>query len=205
MNTTNVRAQCAQRLLATAGRAAAMSAFVGLDGFVDEILHVVDKRESAEVYHAPAHHRQSGRPPGRRRRQKHQRRTGQPNHQTGRQRPDHGQRPGQLRAEGDLPRPAGLSESASCLPGSSPSAPRSTASPSRARPTRWNSRTAKSWWANTPRSRKSPGPTSRPASAATASPRNSARSDLVGFVNWTMLPYMSDVWEFDSAGDLPFA
>ena len=27
-----------------------MSAFVGLDGFVDEILHVVDKRESAEVY-----------------------------------------------------------------------------------------------------------------------------------------------------------
>jgi len=27
-----------------------MSAFVGLDGFVDEILHVVDKRESAEKY-----------------------------------------------------------------------------------------------------------------------------------------------------------
>src|SRR5213075_565122 len=27
-----------------------MSAFVGLDGFVDDILHVVDKRESAERY-----------------------------------------------------------------------------------------------------------------------------------------------------------
>src|SRR6185369_14681110 len=27
-----------------------MTAFVGLDGFVDEILHVVDKRESAEKY-----------------------------------------------------------------------------------------------------------------------------------------------------------
>src|SRR2546425_12776401 len=27
-----------------------MTAFVGLDGFVDEILHVVDKRESAESY-----------------------------------------------------------------------------------------------------------------------------------------------------------
>jgi hypothetical protein len=27
-----------------------MTAFVGLDGFVDEILHVVDKRESADKY-----------------------------------------------------------------------------------------------------------------------------------------------------------
>lgn len=51
MNTTEVRAQCAQLLLAKAGQAAQMSAFVGLDGFVDEILHVVDKRETAEVYH----------------------------------------------------------------------------------------------------------------------------------------------------------
>jgi sugar/nucleoside kinase (ribokinase family) len=51
MNTNELRAQCAQLLLARAGRAAQMSAFVGLDGFVDEILHVVDKRESAEVYH----------------------------------------------------------------------------------------------------------------------------------------------------------
>src|SRR5580692_9691356 len=51
MNTLELRAQCAQTLLAKAGKAAQMSAFVGLDGFVDEILHVVDKRESAEVYH----------------------------------------------------------------------------------------------------------------------------------------------------------
>jgi sugar/nucleoside kinase (ribokinase family) len=50
MNTLELRAQCAQMLLARAGQAAQMSAFVGLDGFVDEILHVVDKRESAEAY-----------------------------------------------------------------------------------------------------------------------------------------------------------
>jgi sugar/nucleoside kinase (ribokinase family) len=50
MNIQEVRAQCAQTLLAQQGRAAHLSAFVGLDGFVDEILHVVDKRESAEVY-----------------------------------------------------------------------------------------------------------------------------------------------------------
>jgi sugar/nucleoside kinase (ribokinase family) len=50
MNTPELRAQCAQMLLARTGQAAQMSAFVGLDGFVDEILHVVDKRENAEVY-----------------------------------------------------------------------------------------------------------------------------------------------------------
>jgi sugar/nucleoside kinase (ribokinase family) len=50
MNIQEVRAQCAQTLLAQQHRAAHMSAFVGLDGFVDEILHVVDKRESAESY-----------------------------------------------------------------------------------------------------------------------------------------------------------
>jgi sugar/nucleoside kinase (ribokinase family) len=50
MNTQEVRAQCAQTLLAQQDRAAHMSAFVGLDGFVDEILLVVDKRENAEVY-----------------------------------------------------------------------------------------------------------------------------------------------------------
>ncbi len=50
MNTPDFRAQCAQRLAQEAPRAAGMSAFVGLDGFVDEILHVVDKRESAEVF-----------------------------------------------------------------------------------------------------------------------------------------------------------
>jgi sugar/nucleoside kinase (ribokinase family) len=51
MNIIDVRAQCAKTLLARAGVASEMSAFVGLDGFVDEILHVVDKRENAEVYH----------------------------------------------------------------------------------------------------------------------------------------------------------
>ena len=47
MNTSELREQCAQRLLAGAANAGRMSAFVGLDGFVDEILHVVDKRDSA--------------------------------------------------------------------------------------------------------------------------------------------------------------
>ncbi len=50
MNTPELRAQCAAQLLAAVGRISQMSAFVGLDGFVDEILHVVDKRETAERY-----------------------------------------------------------------------------------------------------------------------------------------------------------
>ena len=50
MNISDLRAQCAQSLLAGAKRASGMTAFVGLDGFVDEILRAVDKRESAEVY-----------------------------------------------------------------------------------------------------------------------------------------------------------
>lgn len=45
-----LREQTAAQLLAAANRPAQMSAFVGLDGFVDEILHVVDKRENAERY-----------------------------------------------------------------------------------------------------------------------------------------------------------
>jgi sugar/nucleoside kinase (ribokinase family) len=44
------REQCAAELLAALPRASRMTAFVGLDGFVDEILHAVDKRESAEKY-----------------------------------------------------------------------------------------------------------------------------------------------------------
>jgi sugar/nucleoside kinase (ribokinase family) len=50
MNISDLRAQCAQSLLACTDKAASMTAFVGLDGFVDEILHVVDKRDNAEVY-----------------------------------------------------------------------------------------------------------------------------------------------------------
>jgi sugar/nucleoside kinase (ribokinase family) len=50
MNTPELREQCAAQLLTAASRAGQMTAFIGLDGFVDEILHVVDKRESAEEY-----------------------------------------------------------------------------------------------------------------------------------------------------------
>ena len=50
MNTPEMRQQCAARLSNGIKRTAQMTAFVGLDGFVDEILHVVDKRESAEKY-----------------------------------------------------------------------------------------------------------------------------------------------------------
>jgi sugar/nucleoside kinase (ribokinase family) len=50
MNTPELREQCAQKLLAGEAAAKKMSAFIGLDGFVDEILHVVDKRDSAESF-----------------------------------------------------------------------------------------------------------------------------------------------------------
>src|SRR5215510_12279117 len=50
MNTPELREQCARQLLDAKERVRSMKAFVGLDGFVDEILHVVDKRESAEKY-----------------------------------------------------------------------------------------------------------------------------------------------------------
>jgi len=45
-----LREQTAARLGAAQGTPARLKAFIGLDGFVDEILHVVDKRESAEKY-----------------------------------------------------------------------------------------------------------------------------------------------------------
>jgi sugar/nucleoside kinase (ribokinase family) len=44
------REQIAARLLAGVERASRMRAFVGLDGFVDEIVHVVDKRDDAETF-----------------------------------------------------------------------------------------------------------------------------------------------------------
>ena len=50
MNTPELRAACASQLQANASKAGALNAFVGFDGFVDEILHVVDKRESADKY-----------------------------------------------------------------------------------------------------------------------------------------------------------
>jgi sugar/nucleoside kinase (ribokinase family) len=50
MNTPELREQCAQKLLAGEAAAKKMSAFIGLDGFVDEILHVVDKRNNADSF-----------------------------------------------------------------------------------------------------------------------------------------------------------
>src|SRR5437764_8780751 len=44
------REQCAAKLLTLAGPVSHLRAFVGLDGFVDEIVHAVDKREGAEKY-----------------------------------------------------------------------------------------------------------------------------------------------------------
>lgn len=45
-----LRELCVNRLSAAADRAAQLTAFVGLDGFVDEIVHVVDTRENAESF-----------------------------------------------------------------------------------------------------------------------------------------------------------
>lgn len=50
INSPEIREQCAQQLLAVADRASKMTAFIGVDGFVDEILHVVDKRENATTF-----------------------------------------------------------------------------------------------------------------------------------------------------------
>src|SRR6185369_11321566 len=45
------REQCAAKLLTLIEPASRLHAFVGLDDFVDEIIHVVDKRDDAENYH----------------------------------------------------------------------------------------------------------------------------------------------------------
>jgi ketohexokinase len=50
MNTPELREQCAQRLLAGAATAGRLTAFAGFDGFVDEILHVVDKRDGENSF-----------------------------------------------------------------------------------------------------------------------------------------------------------
>jgi hypothetical protein len=49
-STPELREQTAFQLQNAAAKVGQMTAFVGLDGFVDEILHVVDKRETAERY-----------------------------------------------------------------------------------------------------------------------------------------------------------
>src|SRR5437667_6950341 len=50
MNTPELREKCAGQIVEATSRAGQMTAFVGLDGFVDEILHVVDKREGDDTY-----------------------------------------------------------------------------------------------------------------------------------------------------------
>ncbi|HZT23302.1 MAG TPA: hypothetical protein VFB55_10375 [Verrucomicrobiae bacterium] len=50
MSTAELRQAAADKLEAAAGRIPRLTAFLGFDGFVDEILHVVDKRESAETF-----------------------------------------------------------------------------------------------------------------------------------------------------------
>ena len=50
MQSTELRQTTANKLQAVAKVPAQITAFVGLDGFVDEIIHVVDKRESAESF-----------------------------------------------------------------------------------------------------------------------------------------------------------
>jgi hypothetical protein len=50
LNTSELRHRCARELESAAPRVANLRAFVGLDGFVDEILHAVDKRHSADSY-----------------------------------------------------------------------------------------------------------------------------------------------------------
>jgi pfkB family carbohydrate kinase len=50
MNTPELRTGGADKLQAAAAQVNGLNAFLGLDGFVDEILHVVDKRESADKY-----------------------------------------------------------------------------------------------------------------------------------------------------------
>ncbi len=49
-NPTELRRLCAEKLSASAARAAELTAFVGLDGFVDEIIHVVDQRSDPQTY-----------------------------------------------------------------------------------------------------------------------------------------------------------
>jgi fructose-1-phosphate kinase PfkB-like protein len=50
MNTPELRAACASQLQTNANKLSSQNAFLGLDGFVDEIFHVVDKRENADKY-----------------------------------------------------------------------------------------------------------------------------------------------------------
>jgi sugar/nucleoside kinase (ribokinase family) len=50
INSPELREKCAQELLGAVDRAGKMAAFVGLDGFVDEIIHMVDSRQNADSF-----------------------------------------------------------------------------------------------------------------------------------------------------------
>ncbi|MDI9400910.1 MAG: hypothetical protein ACOX2U_03255 [Limisphaerales bacterium] len=50
INSTERRQECAKLLTANVAAAAGKSAFIGMDGFIDEIVHVVDKRVSPTEY-----------------------------------------------------------------------------------------------------------------------------------------------------------
>lgn len=50
MNTSALREECARQLSSQIEKSSGFSAFVGLDGFVDEIVHAVDKRENAQEF-----------------------------------------------------------------------------------------------------------------------------------------------------------
>ncbi|HOW66184.1 MAG TPA: hypothetical protein P5186_13280 [Candidatus Paceibacterota bacterium] len=50
LNSPVVREQCAQKLQSLEQQARQLSTFVGLDGFVDAIIHVVDQRHNAESF-----------------------------------------------------------------------------------------------------------------------------------------------------------
>jgi sugar/nucleoside kinase (ribokinase family) len=50
MNSSELREQCAAKLLAAHPQASQLTAFVGLDGFIDVIIHIVDKRDDAETF-----------------------------------------------------------------------------------------------------------------------------------------------------------
>ena len=50
INTPEARDKCAGQLLAAANQVTTLKAFVGLDGFVDEIIHVVDKRVDSDNF-----------------------------------------------------------------------------------------------------------------------------------------------------------
>src|SRR5262245_8309807 len=50
MELEEFREHCAARLLTLVEPASRLKAFIGLDGFVDEIIHAVDKRDTAESF-----------------------------------------------------------------------------------------------------------------------------------------------------------